>query len=304
MPCGVARELVQCGQRAAMMRSAKQDAMPEEPQPAVESFGARNRFLKGGRKTVNVNPRTPEWAVRRSGLDDEQVLKAFPKHPGRIDGSWEPTVDQLRGSASKAHVGLSELFAGGIPNSAALSFLVESSRSSSLVGVMRKARSSLCSFTSFAALLFLGSAQATLPTTWKPARLWSASAALSLAAGFLFQRLSWRLIGRVAPPNGTPRSKACGWADKQNCTLLALRESKVESRADAWLRVEAPNSSLALATCETSPNGSRKAKTPNVCEGLGARRVLGFDFPRAELPLPEAAFEHAHPSIILKIEYI
>lgn len=65
---------------------------------------------------ANLNPEVLEWAVRRSGLSDEQVLKAFPKYPRWLDGSWKPTVKQLRDFANKMHVNVSELFASTIPN--------------------------------------------------------------------------------------------------------------------------------------------------------------------------------------------
>lgn len=65
---------------------------------------------------ANLNPRVLEWAVRRSGLGDEQILKAFPKYPCWLDGSWKPTVNQLREFASKTHVSVSELFANDLPD--------------------------------------------------------------------------------------------------------------------------------------------------------------------------------------------
>lgn len=65
---------------------------------------------------VKLNPRVLEWAVRRSCLSDEQILKAFPKYPRWLDGSWKPTVKQLRDFAGKTHVSVSELFADDLPN--------------------------------------------------------------------------------------------------------------------------------------------------------------------------------------------
>lgn len=65
---------------------------------------------------ADLNPKILEWAVRRSGLDIEQILKAFPKYPRWLDGSWKPTVNQLRDFASKTHVSVSELFSDEIPN--------------------------------------------------------------------------------------------------------------------------------------------------------------------------------------------
>ena len=65
---------------------------------------------------ANLNPQVLEWAVRRSGLNDEQIIKSFPKYPRWLDGSWKPTVKQLRNFAIKTHVSVSDLFADSIPN--------------------------------------------------------------------------------------------------------------------------------------------------------------------------------------------
>lgn len=65
---------------------------------------------------ANLNPEVLEWAVRRSGLSDKQILKAFPKYPRWLDGSWKPTVKQLRDFAGKTHVSVSELFANSLPD--------------------------------------------------------------------------------------------------------------------------------------------------------------------------------------------
>ncbi len=65
---------------------------------------------------AGLNPQVLEWAVHRSGLDIEQILKTFPKYPQWLDGSWKPTVNQLRDFASKTHVSVSELFADDIPS--------------------------------------------------------------------------------------------------------------------------------------------------------------------------------------------
>lgn len=60
---------------------------------------------------ATLNTEVLEWAVTRSGLSDEQIVKAFPKYHAWLDGSWKPTVKQLRDFASKTHVSVSELFA-------------------------------------------------------------------------------------------------------------------------------------------------------------------------------------------------
>lgn len=65
---------------------------------------------------ATLNTEVLEWAVTRSGLSDEQIVKAFPKYHAWLDGSWKPTVKQLRDFASKTHVSVSELFASDLPD--------------------------------------------------------------------------------------------------------------------------------------------------------------------------------------------
>lgn len=65
---------------------------------------------------AKLNAEVLEWAVRRSGLSDEQVLRAFPKYHAWLDGSWKPTVKQLRNFASRMHVSVSELFGNSLPD--------------------------------------------------------------------------------------------------------------------------------------------------------------------------------------------
>lgn len=65
---------------------------------------------------ATLNTKVLEWAVARSGLSDEQIAKAFPKYHAWLDGSWKPTVKQLRDFASKTHVSVSELFASELPD--------------------------------------------------------------------------------------------------------------------------------------------------------------------------------------------
>ncbi len=65
---------------------------------------------------AKLNANVLEWAVRRSGLTEEQIIKAFPKYRAWVDGSWNPTVKQLRSFASKTHVSVSELFASTLPD--------------------------------------------------------------------------------------------------------------------------------------------------------------------------------------------
>lgn len=65
---------------------------------------------------ATLNTKVLEWAVARSGLSDERIVKAFPKYHAWLDGSWKPTVKQLRDFAIKTHVSVSELFASELPD--------------------------------------------------------------------------------------------------------------------------------------------------------------------------------------------
>lgn len=65
---------------------------------------------------TTLNAEVLEWAVARSGLSDKQIVKAFPKYHAWLDGSWKPTVKQLRDFANKTHVSVSELFASELPD--------------------------------------------------------------------------------------------------------------------------------------------------------------------------------------------
>ena len=65
---------------------------------------------------ATLNPEMLEWAARRSGLSDRQITKTFPKFPQWLDGTWKPTVRQLRDFAGKVHVSVRDLFARERPD--------------------------------------------------------------------------------------------------------------------------------------------------------------------------------------------
>ena len=65
---------------------------------------------------ATLNPEMLEWAVRRSGLSDRQITKTFPKFPQWLDGTWKPTVRQLRDFAGRVHVSVRDLFAREWPD--------------------------------------------------------------------------------------------------------------------------------------------------------------------------------------------
>ncbi|MGK7942071.1 MAG: ImmA/IrrE family metallo-endopeptidase [Crocosphaera sp.] len=59
---------------------------------------------------VEVKATLLEWACRRSGLDDETLLKKFPKLPEWKAGTTQPTLKQLEQFAKKNRVPLGMLF--------------------------------------------------------------------------------------------------------------------------------------------------------------------------------------------------
>lgn len=65
---------------------------------------------------VGLNPEVLKWAVQRSGLSDDRVVKDFPKFQQWLDGTWKPTVRQLQNFADKTHVAVSELFGSDLPD--------------------------------------------------------------------------------------------------------------------------------------------------------------------------------------------
>ncbi|MDJ0846730.1 ImmA/IrrE family metallo-endopeptidase [Crocosphaera sp.] len=59
---------------------------------------------------VEVKATLLEWACRRGGLDDETLLRAFPKLPEWKAGTTQPTLKQLEKFAQKNRVPLGMLF--------------------------------------------------------------------------------------------------------------------------------------------------------------------------------------------------
>ncbi len=59
---------------------------------------------------VEVKPTLLEWACRRGGLDDETLLRTFPKLPEWKAGTTQPTLKQLEKFAQKNRVPLGMLF--------------------------------------------------------------------------------------------------------------------------------------------------------------------------------------------------
>ncbi len=59
---------------------------------------------------VEVKPTLLEWACRRGGLDDDTLLRTFPKLPEWKAGTSQPTLKQLEKFAKKNRVPLGMLF--------------------------------------------------------------------------------------------------------------------------------------------------------------------------------------------------
>ncbi|MCH4184180.1 MAG: ImmA/IrrE family metallo-endopeptidase [Eggerthellaceae bacterium] len=66
--------------------------------------------------TAKLNPKIIEWAVQRSGLTENVLIKKFPKFMQWLNGTWNPTVKQLNELAALLHVHLYELFADKVPD--------------------------------------------------------------------------------------------------------------------------------------------------------------------------------------------
>lgn len=59
---------------------------------------------------VKVEPVLLEWACRRGGLDNQTLLRSFPKLPEWKAGTVQPTLKQLEKFAQKNHIPLGMLF--------------------------------------------------------------------------------------------------------------------------------------------------------------------------------------------------
>lgn len=66
--------------------------------------------------SLKPNPQALEWAVERSGIPRESIIKNWPKFEQWLDGSWNPTVKQIRDFADKVHIDVPALFSDGLPD--------------------------------------------------------------------------------------------------------------------------------------------------------------------------------------------
>lgn len=65
---------------------------------------------------IQPNAKTLLWALERSGYDSVDAIKKWPKFEQWLDGSWSPTVNQIREFADFVHVNVPALFAESIPD--------------------------------------------------------------------------------------------------------------------------------------------------------------------------------------------
>lgn len=55
-------------------------------------------------------------ALERSGISREAILKKWPKYDQWLDGTWNPTIKQIRDFADTVHVNVSALFSDTLPD--------------------------------------------------------------------------------------------------------------------------------------------------------------------------------------------
>lgn len=63
-----------------------------------------------------LNPDVMRWAVKRSGIPEEQVLQKFKKYPEWLDLSSKPTLKQLMDFTRMVHINLFDVYAPAIPD--------------------------------------------------------------------------------------------------------------------------------------------------------------------------------------------
>lgn len=65
---------------------------------------------------VNIKKEILEWAVARSGIESEKLLKVFPKYQDWIDGSTQPTFKQIENLSKATYTPLGFFFLQEPPN--------------------------------------------------------------------------------------------------------------------------------------------------------------------------------------------
>lgn len=57
-----------------------------------------------------------ELAVKRSGVSRESIISTWPKFEQWVDGSWSPTIKQIRDFADRVHNSVPTLFSDSLPD--------------------------------------------------------------------------------------------------------------------------------------------------------------------------------------------
>lgn len=63
-----------------------------------------------------INPAVMQWAVKRSGISEEQICKKFKKYPEWLSKKCEPTLNQLMQFANMVHIQLYDFYSPSIPD--------------------------------------------------------------------------------------------------------------------------------------------------------------------------------------------
>jgi Zn-dependent peptidase ImmA (M78 family) len=66
--------------------------------------------------SLRPNPQALEWAVERSGVSRESIISTWPKFEQWVDGSWSPTIKQIRDFADRVHISVPALFSDSLPD--------------------------------------------------------------------------------------------------------------------------------------------------------------------------------------------
>ena len=64
---------------------------------------------------LQPNPKILEWALERSGVSRDAIIKEWPKYDQWVSGEKSPTVKQIRDFADKVHINVSALFSDSLP---------------------------------------------------------------------------------------------------------------------------------------------------------------------------------------------
>lgn len=65
--------------------------------------------------SLQPNPEILEWALKRSGVSRDVIVKNWPKYDQWLSGTCSPTVKQIRDFADKVHINVSALFSDSLP---------------------------------------------------------------------------------------------------------------------------------------------------------------------------------------------